>query len=1137
MSDLSPSPVKTDPLLNNDKGHSAILLGNEAIVRGALEAGVAFASGYPGTPSSEVTDSFHRIAAAHGVVFEYSINEKIALEMAFAASLAGARSITAMKHLGLMVAGDPISTIPYMGVGAGMVIVSAGDPSCHTSPNEQDQRHLGPMLHIPVLDPSTPREAHAMTRLAFELSEKCNLPVLLRVTTRVAHSRSQVEFGPLKTAKVTGFIKDPSRLVPIPVNARRLRPAIEGKLATAATVCAEAGLFRRSGSGKQAILATGSPAASCADLVQEHRLENSVVLATVGCVFPYPEEELCALAREVDRILVVEELSPFLEDALHTICSRNNIQVEILGKRSGHLPIPFEYEPQTILGGIFKGLGLGLPLAQPRTSAPAELVPPRPPALCPACPHRSTYFAARVAFGENHLYFNDIGCYTLGYGSPLNTVDALLCMGAGFTLAAGVSRVTGDKTVGFLGDSTFFHSGMPALLNAIKENVNMVAVILDNQVTGMTGFQESPGVHVEDGEVHRDVSIEAVVRALGARHVEKIVPGNLPNAIAAFERARDTQGLAVVIAEEPCPLFIGPMGARGDAGTVYEINHDLCMTCGRDDCGKRCDVGITPGLQAHMARARALEIATKSGESKQGAKRYKVAPCASECPLGLCVQGYAGHIAGGEYAAAQKMIVDDCALPDAVCRVCHKPCEEVCVRSEIDGPVAINDLKRFVMDWAAGPDGTSYEFQPEPDNGMKAAIVGAGPAGLAAALELRKRGYGVTMYDAGSAPGGLLRTGIPPFRLPRKALQQDVDRVLSLGVEFVGNTVLGKDIQLGALLESTDAVLLAIGATRAVELGLDQGRDTPRVTDALAYLAQAFEESGAIPTGRQVVVVGGGNAAIDAARTALRDGARDVTVVYRRRREEMPALRLEIAEAELEGVRFQLQATPVRLEAGSVICVRTAPGQPDDSGRSRPVELQGTEFTVKADQVIAAIGQKPACDWLDAGAVDLEIREDGCVVVDRETGCTSYPGLFAAGDLVPGERTVTGAIAAGQRAAWGIDRTLRGQQAADVKPPPPLPGTWNEPYDGEDAPRFFREERCQRQVPDELPMADRTSLHAENIATLTEHQARTEANRCTVCGQCGDCRICLDMFGCPAFYMKDGKILIEAGLAAPRERS
>ena len=539
---LMPGTIK-HPLLQAREGDTPCLLGNEAIVRGALEAGVAFACGYPGTPSSEVTDTFGKLADEAGIVFEYSVNEKIALEMAFAASLAVARSICAMKHLGLMAAGDPLSTIPYIGVEAGMVIMSAGDPSCRTSPNEQDQRHLGPLLHIPVLDPSTPAEALEMTRFAFELSEKTRLPVLLRATTRVCHSHATVTCKELRAPEVHGFKRDPPRYVPIPHNARRMRLEINDRLAIAETMIADSPFFQKEGDGKLVVLATGAPAAACADVLSAEGLRDRVWFWRLGAVFPLPEERLVESLRGVERLLVVEELSPYLEEKIRSLCSVHGLGVEILGKQTGHLREEFELEPATLANALRALLGLAKAATAP---TPAPSVPPRPPSLCPGCTHRAAFFAVRTAFDEDQLYFNDIGCYTLGYGAPLNTADAVLCMGAGFTLAAGASRVTGKRTVGFMGDGTFFHAGIPALLNANLENVNMVAVILDNRVTAMTGFQRSPTT--------ANASIEGIVRALGVAQVEKIDPYDLPRAVEAFGRARDASGLSVVVVERACPV-------------------------------------------------------------------------------------------------------------------------------------------------------------------------------------------------------------------------------------------------------------------------------------------------------------------------------------------------------------------------------------------------------------------------------------------------------------------------------------------------------------------------------------------------------------------------------------------------------
>ncbi|RKY17279.1 MAG: hypothetical protein DRQ55_16160, partial [Planctomycetota bacterium] len=874
-----------EPLLRDAVGHVECLLGNEAVVRGAVEAGVVFVSGYPGTPSSEVTDSFARIAGEGGIHFEYSVNEKIALELAFAASLAGGRALCAMKHLGLMSAGDPLSTIPYVGAVGGLVIVSAGDPSCHTSPNEQDQRHLGPMLHLPTLDPSTPAEAHVMARQAFELSEQSQLPVLLRMTARVCHSSALVTFDALRPKRVTGFVRDPQRFVPTPANARRLRQQIPERLAVASAWMARAGVFRREGNGSVAILACGAPAATCADLLAELEQAPDVVLATLTGVYPLLERELLALLNDVERVLVVEELSPFVEDAVAALCLRHGVSTQVLGKRSGHLPEEFEYTPEVLANGLHQAFGIGQPAPAP--VAPDEAVAARPPVLCSGCPHRSAYFAARAAFGPEQLAFNDIGCYTLGYGPPLDCADALLCMGAGFTLAAGVGRVTGQRTVGFLGDSTFFHSGMPALLDAIKEDADMVAVILDNQVTAMTGFQESPTVTVQNEHLARGVSIEGIVRALGARQVETVDPMDLSATIAAFERARDASGVAVVITQSPCPLHLGRATGKPVQEPVYRIDQDACQRCGRGDCGMQCDQGVTRGLERSMTRARALD-ATPARDGKPPL----LAACESACPLGLCVQGYAGHIAAGQDAEALQLIMSRCPLPDSVCRVCHRPCESACVRAAVDEPVAINDLKRFVVERMAAAGGAAYDPPRRDDSGKSVAIVGAGPAGLAAAHELRLRGHAVTLLDAASEPGGVLRSGIPGYRLPPEAVARDVARILELDVSFRGDTRLGRDVSLDGLLsDGFDAVLLALGAGRARKLDVPgaDGAGRPEVVDALGYLARVASGD-RVPSGAKVVVVGGGNAAFDAARSALRSGADEVVIAYRRTRAEMPAL-------------------------------------------------------------------------------------------------------------------------------------------------------------------------------------------------------------------------------------------------------
>jgi len=1109
---------RIDPLLVEEEGHVALVLGNEAIVRGALEAGVGFASGYPGTPSSEVTDSFARISKQRDLCFEYSVNEKIALEMAYAACLGGARSICAMKHLGLLVAGDPLSTMAYMGVRAGLVIVSAGDPSCHTSPNEQDQRYLGQMLHVPVLDPSTPEEALRMTRMAFDLSEESLQPVLMRITARVAHCRAPVKFGRLMPPPTaTGFERDPKRFVPIPPHARVLRQQIPERLEIARGFSEK--LFRREGgcpSGqRQAVVATGSPAATCRDLIAKHGLHDRVIFAEVGGVYPLPEQSLVALLKEVDRVLVVEELSPFVEDALHGLCGRHHIDCTVLGKRSGHLPEPFEYTVDIIEGGLRDALEV---IGSPSTVVPVEdASPARPAVLCSGCPHRATYFAAKAAFGDEQLYFNDIGCYTLGFAPPLQTADALICMGAGFTLAAGVSRVTGERTVGFMGDGTFFHAGMPALLNCVKEDANMVAVILDNQVVAMTGFQESPTVSIDAPSPARSVSIEGVVRALGVEHVETIDPERLPTAIAAFERARDHQGLYVIIAEHPCPVHMARVHGVPEDASTFAIDPSRCQTCARDSCGLRCDQGVTPGLERHMAKSRALEMLVEPGGDRGPGQASGAAPCGTQCPLALCIQGYTGHIASGQYEHALELIMSRNPLPDSVCRVCHRPCESVCVRAQVDESVAINDLKRFVVDWAAGEPGRAYQPKCEESHGRRVAVVGAGPAGLAAAHDLSLRGYEVTLYDRADAPGGLLRSGVPAFRLPPEALDRDVARIMGLGVRFEGGQALGRELRVRGLLEAGwDAVFLAVGAGRSIPLEWGEGQGALRVEGAIEYLARA-RANGAAPTGKRVLVIGGGNAALDAARTAVRCGAKHVVVACREGRGDMPALADEVLGALDEGVELRTDLSPrldVRPDGGVAFFQVIA--HHDDPQTHAFDPAPEPDVHIEADHVIVAIGQAPETDVLEAD-VDLERARDGSIVIDTDTMQTSHPNVFAGGDAVGGRRSVTNSIADGQRAAWGIDQQLRGLELADQKVPPPHLEPAPSPED--QRPAVTRIDGRPRARPTELSTTERAASFAEVASTFSEKQARAEAARCMVCGQCGNCRACIDLFGCPAFHL------------------
>ncbi len=570
------SVARQQSLLQDSPAARACLLGNLAIVRGALEAGLQFFSCYPGTPSSEVGDTLARLAKDAGVVFEYSVNEKIAVEVAFAACLTGARAMCGMKHLGLSYANDPLSTMPYVGVEGGLVLVSAGDPSAITSPNEQDQRRYCDFLYYPVFDPATPADALRMTRYAFEFSEATRLPVILRPTTRVCHSSGMVELGPLPTRKnEIGFSKDPPRYVPIPDNARRMRVELTARLRHAAELLQASTFFPRRGHGRHGIIAGGVAYAYAVQVIDDLGIEDEVTLQQVGA-YPIPAGVLDDFVQSVDSILVVEELTPLIEEQVSLAAFRCRRQIPVRGKLSGHFPLEFEYSPDLVEDAVRDYLKLSPRGIRGRAEAsgPDRLkLPPRPPVLCPGCPHRTSFCMVNRVFGKHTVYCGDIGCYTLGYGAPLHACDVLLCMGSSITQASGIARMTGRRTVAYIGDSTFFHSGLPALLNAVLARDAITVVILDNYITAMTGFQPSPTTPDR-------AAIEPAVRGLGVQEVFSADPFDEEAALGALRQAERGTGVNVVVFHAPC-VVNQRRTAKGRRRTSFAINQELCNACSR----------------------------------------------------------------------------------------------------------------------------------------------------------------------------------------------------------------------------------------------------------------------------------------------------------------------------------------------------------------------------------------------------------------------------------------------------------------------------------------------------------------------------------------------------------------------------
>lgn len=565
-----------------------LMTGNEAIARGAYEAGVKYASAYPGTPSTEILEN---IALYKGdIKAEWATNEKVALEAVAGASIAGARSVASMKHVGLNVAADPLFTIAYTGVNGGLVIITADEPGQHSSQNEQDNRNYAKASKIPMLEPSTSQEAKDMFKEAFEISEKFDTPVLYRLTTRLCHSKGIVECEERKEVGIKEYIKNASKYVTVPANSRLLRVKVEERMKKLAEFSNTTELnYMELNNTKIGVIVSGV----CVNFAKEVFGKEASYLK-LGFTFPLPDEKIKEFASKVDKIYVIEENDKFIEDHV------KSLGVEYYGKDV--FPAYGEMTPDVIRKAVY-----GKTFESLETDE--ELLVPRPPTFCSGCPHRGLFY--ELGKRKDVVITGDIGCYTLGFAEPYNAMDCVVCMGASLGSGHGAQQVfnmvEGNKkrVVGVLGDSTFFHTGINGLLDVIYNKGNSISIILDNRITGMTGHQENPGSgYTLQGEVTTEVSIEAVVRACGVKNVRVVNPNNLEEVNEALDWAFDLDEASVIITRWPCALkkfspqdieeFNKPFTNK------CKIEEDLCIGC------KKCTRTGCPAISYNKAVKKAI---------------------------------------------------------------------------------------------------------------------------------------------------------------------------------------------------------------------------------------------------------------------------------------------------------------------------------------------------------------------------------------------------------------------------------------------------------------------------------------------------------------------------------------------------
>jgi indolepyruvate ferredoxin oxidoreductase alpha subunit len=1080
-----------------------VVLGNEAIARGIVESGCHFFAAYPGTPSSEILPAVVRFKKENNleIYVEWSTNEKVAFENALVASYTGKRTAVAMKQVGLNVAADSLMSAAYIGTIGGFVIISCDDPGPHSSQTEQDTRFMAMFAKVPVFDPSSPREAQEMIPFAFELSEKYQIPVILRPVMRVSHAQQTITFNPIRRVeRKANFQRNPQRWSATPRFRLILHKQLNAKLKNIAeefnALVALNFIDHDRQKASFGIIAGGIAYAMVRDTLSELGLKEEIPILKIGTPFPFPAEMVEAFIEKCDHVLVLEETEPVIEFQIRD-------KSKIYGRLDGTVPSEGEMLPEIvtqIISALCKQFSITVPEITPTTPLEkmvADLgLPIRRPTLCSGCAHRASFFALKRAFPTG-IFPSDIGCYTLGMN--MDTVDTCHDMGAAITFASGLYQAyhqDGKEVpiIATIGDSTFYHSGAPGLLNAVYNGARFILVILDNSITAMTGMQPTPeSGTTADGHPGQPLSIEELVKGCGVKYLRVVNPYDIRGMIREVKKAyrytrKPEGGMAVVIARYPCITY-----------QKEQLKADPT----------RVDIRHLPPPEKDLPQMKSGAIPS----SLLPVYRDKIAPCQGACPIQVDARGYIALIAKGRFDEALALVRQKNPFPGITGRLCARPCEKVCRRGDVDEPIAIDLLKRYLADMEislsspVGKEGAGGYDTPGPEKEGKVAIIGSGPAGLMAAYDLRRLGYQVTIFEALPLPGGTMAVGTARFRLPEEVLNREIDLVKKMGAEFRLNTRVGDHLSLDDLrAQGYQAILLAPGAHKPKEQDL-AGQDAFGVIDSLSFLKKEALNQEKGPLSR-VIVLGGNDRALDSARTALRLGAREVILLFNRSKKEMPAEPSEIEEAEREGVVFQFLAVATKIissdgKATGVSFREAVLSQPTSLGRTKILSLRRPEKKLKADLVITSPVYVPGLS--DFGGSVAQTAW-GTIHVDPLTLATPREGLFAAGDGVTGPKNFIEALAGGRKAALSIHRYLSGE---DMRMNRETEGT-----SGELVSVSIEQVDPQSKIEETLlPLEERRGSFTEVHLLPGEDAVIAEAKRCLHCGACHQCDIC--MVQCP----------------------
>ncbi|MCX6290262.1 MAG: thiamine pyrophosphate-dependent enzyme [Bacteroidetes bacterium] len=1089
--------------------HKTCVMGNEGIARAALEAGVNGVFSYPGTPSTEISEIFNFIngfqnshsnklkypeLTSDPVYFEYSINEKIALEKAIAFSIGNRSAMCVMKNVGMNVASDPLMSVTYQTIGAPLVIVVCDDPGCHSSSNEQDSRYWGRMASVPVFNPATPADAFEMIKQAFELSGKIKLPVIVRTTTRVSHTRGIVSYGNIVHGnRQPNFERLPEHInIPARTAAAhaRLLHKLEDKQVLS-LLAANTRLVLKGSKAKLGIISSGVATSYVIEILHRYGVTEKIKLLDIGMIHPFPEKEVLRFLKDdMEQYLVLEELDPLMENEVRTLAQKSNIQKNIFGKGYSGLVSTGEFSMDLLTAVLEKFLHASfnkdknIPLEN--SEKYFQNLPPRPPVLCAGCPHRATFYLLKLAIPREQselILCGDIGCFGLGALPPLKMIDTINHMGMSISMAQGLyeafhSAGENKKTVALVGDGTFFHSGLSSLVNAVYTRANILVVIFDNRTIGMTGHQSHPGA--SSLPKYHEIDIPPLLKGLGIEMVETINPFDLKESIAKLDKAMAHDGVSVIISKEPC-IFVHDFREKGVRKMQIAVDPERCNSCANhEDVALSCSRCYAPKNNLSRAKAKLLaEISIPGNEQL--------------CPANICNHGFFNSILEGDYKSAVEIVRDKMLFARTCGDICHRPCELFSNESSV---VPIKKLKHLV----SAVDDNYRDFsvpvkrtQNARKKNKKIAVIGAGPAGLSAAYDLAQVGYEVEIFEKENKAGGMVAHAIPGFRMDKTAFDYEAMQLEKMGVKFHFNISLGKEIWLESLTEEYDAVILAVGMNKSKTLEVIEKNIPPeKRTDALLFLKSFNREEETIKPGSSILVIGGGNSAIDAARSAKKMSVKNqVLVSCIETLDKMPAFAEEVRHAMEEGIEFLHDSV---VESCSL----------DTSGKIQCSLHAFDEKTflqqVSCDYIVTAIGQVAEALVIEKLSSDENLR------VISKNSHTGYKNVFVAGDINAGNHmSVIGAIASGKKAAVAARQLL------------------------EEYPYAYEGEKALGRLNTNSPLrnTNQKEFTNEEGELGDPYFVRSEIERYNLFQSCQKCNHCIDNFGCPAMVKVNGKVQID----------